>query len=142
MLQVSHWFSAATQGAVAVLLLTDRAELWMVLVLEAFNGAFAAFTFPAMEGIVPQIAPHTHLQQANAMIGFARSSTAILGPAVGGILVATVGSGWAVAIDALTWAAAAVLIAGVRLPRATPRRASPAARCGATSSRVGRRSRR
>jgi MFS family permease len=116
-LQVSHWLSAGTQGCVAVLLLTGTAELWMVILIEALNGAFNAFTFPAMEGIVPQVAPATHLQQANAMLGFARSGTAILGPAVGGILVATVGSGWAVAIDALTWAVAALLLSGVRLPR-------------------------
>lgn len=140
-MQVSHWLSAATQGTVAVLLLTDRAELWMVLVLEAFNGAFAAFTFPAMEGIVPQIAPPTHIQQANAMVGFGRSSTAILGPAIGGLLVASVGSGWAVAIDAVTWAVAAVLIAGVRLLAQHPPQ-GPKARCGVIWSRVGRPSRR
>ena len=47
-MQVSHLLSAATQGLVAVLLITGSAELWMIVVLEALNGTLSAFTFPAM----------------------------------------------------------------------------------------------
>lgn len=118
-MQLSHILSALTQGTVAVLLLTGLAQLWMVIVLEALNGTVSAFTFPAVQGIVPQVVATSHLQQANAMLSFSRSGLNILGPTIGGLLVVSVGSGWALAVDALTWAVAAVLMAKVRLARPT-----------------------
>ncbi len=116
-MQLSHLLSALTQGAVAALLLTGTAELWMVVVLEAINGTVSAFTFPAIQGVVPQVVPKTHLQQANALLSFSRNILTVLGPTIGALLVVTTGSGWAVAIDAVTWAIAAAFMARVRLPR-------------------------
>jgi MFS family permease len=115
-MQLSHQLSALTQGLVALLLLTGSAELWMVMVLEALNGVVSAFTFPAIQGIVPQVVPVSHLQQANALLGFSRNGLAVLGPTIGALLVVTVGSGWAIAVDALSWALAAAFMARVRVP--------------------------
>ena len=92
-----HLLSAATQGTVAVLLLTGTCRDLDDHRARGLNGTVAAFTFPAMQGVVPQVVPRSHIQQANAMLGFSRSGSRILGPAIGGILVVTVGSGWAVA---------------------------------------------
>jgi MFS family permease len=118
-MQVSHVLSAVTQGLVALLLLTGTAELWMVIVLEALNGVVSAFTFPAIQGIVPQVVPVSHLQQANALLAFSRNGLAVLGPTLGGLLVVTVGSGWAIAVDALSWGLAAAFMARVRVPSAS-----------------------
>jgi MFS family permease len=118
-MQVSHLLSAVTQGAVAALLLSGTAEIWMIVVLEAANGTVAAFTFPAMQGIVPLVVPRPQIQQANALLGFSRSSIVIVGPSIGAILVVTVGSGWALAVDALSFAVAALFMAQLRLPPAT-----------------------
>lgn len=115
-LLVSHVGAAATQGAVAVLLLTDTAELWMLVGLEFANGTLVAFTFPALQGAIPHIAERRHLQQANAMLAFARNATLIVGPSVAGLLVVTVGSGWAIGYDALSFAVAAYCMARLRLP--------------------------
>jgi hypothetical protein len=115
-MQLSHLLSALTQGLVAVLLLTGMAQLWMVITLEGRNGVVSAFTYPAVQGIVPQVVKRSHLQQANALLGFSRNGLAVLGPTVGALLVVTIGSGWAIAVDAATWAVAAVLLAWVRVP--------------------------
>ncbi|MEJ7691025.1 MAG: MFS transporter [Nocardioidaceae bacterium] len=120
-MQLSHVLSAVTQGAVGLLLLTGVAEIWMIVVLEALNGTVSAFTFPAMQGIVPQVVPTTHIQQANAMLAFSRNGLAMIGPAVGTLLVVTVGSGWAVLIDACTWLVAAYFMTKVKLPAAMAR---------------------
>jgi MFS family permease len=117
-MQLSHLLSAATQGLVAALLLTGIAELWMVIVLEALNGVVTAFTFPAMMGVVPQVVERDQIQQANALLSFSRNGTAVIGPTIGALFVVTVGSGWAVAIDALTWLVAAFCMARLRLPSA------------------------
>lgn len=118
-MRVSNSLSALTQGAVAVLLLSGHAQLWELIVLEAANGTVSAFTFPAMQGLVPQIVQRSHLQQANAMLSLSRGSLAIIGPSIGALFVVTVGSGWAIAIDALSWAVASIFMALVRMPAAT-----------------------
>ena len=91
----------------------------MITGIEAVNGAASAFTFPAMAGIVPLIVDRTRLQPANALLAFSRSGLTVIGPAVAGLLVVTVGPGWALAFDALTYLVAIVCLWQVRLPRAT-----------------------
>ena len=115
-LRLSHVGAALTQGAVAVLLITGTAELWMLVVLEFLNGTVTAFTLPAMQGVIPQLVRRDELQRANALMAFTRNAAHILGPAIAGVLVVTVGSGWAIGIDALTYAFAAVCMGMLALP--------------------------
>jgi MFS family permease len=121
-LQFSNVTSGLTQAAVAALLLTGVAELWMLLVLEAVHGLVSAMAFPAMAAMVPQLVPRSQLQQANALLSLSRGGLAVLGPTVGALLVVTVGSGWALAADAATWLVAAALLLPVRLPERAARR--------------------
>lgn len=115
-LQVAHVLTLASQGLAAMLILSGRATLTQLTVIEGVNGAVSAFTMPAMMGIVPLVVQRTHLQQANALLSFSRSGLGIAGPAVAGLLVAGVGPGWALAVDALAYAVAIVCLARVRLP--------------------------
>ena len=115
-LRASHLGAALTQGAVAVLLLTGQAELWMIVVLEFANGTLVAFTFPALMGVVPQLVRREELQQANAMMAFTRNATSMVGPALAGLLVVSFGSGWAIAVDALTYGVAAVCMGLLAVP--------------------------
>ena len=110
--------SGLAQGAVALLLLLDVAELWQLIALELVAGASSAFFFPASAGIVPQTVPPRILQEANALLRLSMSATSIAGAAAGGVLVAAVGSGWALAFDGATYLAAALLLGRIRLPRA------------------------
>ncbi len=115
-LQVSHLLSALTQGLVAWLVIAGNAQVWHLVVLGALNGTWAAFTMPAIQGVVPQVVPRTHLQQANALLAFSRSATAVLGPSLAALLVVTTGAGWALAVDALSWLVAALCMLRVTLP--------------------------
>ncbi|NUS52513.1 MAG: MFS transporter [Nocardioidaceae bacterium] len=115
-MQTANLLSAATQAVVAALVITGTAELWMIVVIEALNGTVAAFTMPAMEGVVPQLVRRSLLQQANALLSFSRAGLAIVGPTVAALLVATVGPGWALAVDALTWFVASLLLRRITLP--------------------------
>ncbi|HET7389066.1 MAG TPA: MFS transporter [Nocardioidaceae bacterium] len=115
-LQVSNVLSALTQGIVAWLVLTDRAELWMIIVLEAVNGTVSSVSFPALASIMPQLVRRDQLQQANALMSLSRGGLTILGPTISALLVVTVGAGWALAVDAATWLASAVLLLRVRIP--------------------------
>ena len=66
-LRVGNLVLAGTQGAVALLVITDTAELWMLIVLEAVNGAALALVLPALAGLMPQLVPREMLQQANVL---------------------------------------------------------------------------
>ncbi|WP_344637459.1 MFS transporter [Kitasatospora cystarginea] len=99
--------SALTQGGVAALLLTGHYSLPLVAALEFLNGVLAAFTTPALRGIVPQLVDRDRLQQANALLGSMRNATKIFGPSLSGVLVVVVGSGPAIAFDAVTYLVAA-----------------------------------
>jgi MFS family permease len=112
----ANLLSALTQAVAAVLVISGAAEIWTLVVLEAANGVVSAFIMPAMEGVVPQLAPRDHLQQANALLSFSRSGLAILGPTLAALLVAGAGPGWALAVDATTWLVSAMLLTRVRLP--------------------------
>lgn len=106
--------AALSQGTVAALLLTDTAPLPALILLEAINGAAAAFTLPARCGIIPQLVAPDALFRANAVLVTSQSAAKVLGPTVGGIAVVAVGGGWAIAADALSFAAAAVFLLPLR----------------------------
>ncbi len=115
-LQVSHALTAVTQGVAAALIISGHAQVWMIVVIEALNGAVSAFTMPAMMGVVPLVVDRAHLQQANALLSFSRNGLAVIGPSLAGVLVVTVGAGWALAADALTYVLAILCLIHVRLP--------------------------
>jgi MFS family permease len=120
-LQVSNVASGLLQGVIAVLVITRTAEIWMLIVLSAFQGVTSAVAFPAMASIMPQLVPRDQLQQANALNSLLRGSLSILGPSVGALLVVTVGAGWALMADACTWILAALFLLPVKIPPRPPR---------------------
>ncbi|MEI2713583.1 MAG: MFS transporter [Nocardioides sp.] len=124
-LQFSNITSALAQGLIALLVLTGTAELWSLIVLSVIHGAVSAIALPAMASMVPQLVPRDQLQSANTLLSITRNGMTIIGPTIGGLLVVTVGSGWALAIDAATWALSAALLLGVRIPAREPSEATP-----------------
>ena len=114
---VSNLLAALTQGVVAFLVLSGAAHLWMLIVLEGVNGTVSAFSFPAMASIVAQLAPRSHLRQANALLSFSRGGLSIIGPTLAALIVVTAGAGWALAFDAVTWLLADACMTRIRLPR-------------------------
>jgi MFS family permease len=114
---VSDVIAGGAQLVVAILLLTDTAQIWHLVVLQAIRGTASAFFFPASMGVVPETVSAGRLQQANALLGISRNSTQIAGAATGGILVAAVGSGYALAFDALTYFAGALFLMLIRISR-------------------------
>ncbi len=108
---------AVSTAAMAALLLTGVAEIWQLAVLYAIDGAATAFFNPASNAIVPQIVPGQRLQEANALLSVSRNAGKVVGPALAGVLLALGSPGSALAVDAVTFAASAFCLLGVRAPR-------------------------
>lgn len=115
---------AAVQGTTAALLLSGAAEVWMLAALAAMHGAAEAFFRPAAGALLPQIVPGPSLQKANALMGMSDNFGWMVGPAVAGVLVAVIGSGGAIAVDAATFAISAAFLTGLRVPALTVTRAA------------------
>jgi MFS family permease len=114
----SSLLSAASQGAVAALLLGGHPQLWQLAALSALNGSASAFFFPASQGILPQTVRPSQLQDANALLRLGLNGMAIAGPALGGALVAVANPGWALAFDAVSFLLGALFIGAMRVPAA------------------------
>jgi MFS family permease len=119
-LQVSNVASAVTQGTIAALVLTGAAQLWMLVALSVVHGMVSAISFPAMASVMPQLVPREHLQPANALVSVSRNGLTVLGPTLGALIVVSIGSGWALAVDAATWALSALFLLPVRIPPRPP----------------------
>jgi predicted MFS family arabinose efflux permease len=105
-----------SQGLVALLILSHHAQIWQIALLQAFAGTATAFFNPASTGLTPMTVSPERLQQANALRGLSMASTGIVGTAIGGLVVAGVGPGWALAVDAASFAVSAFFLAQLRLP--------------------------
>ena len=106
--------AALAQLCAAGLFLSGHATVPALAMLAVVNGTALSIFYPTMTGLVPHLASGDALQSANALIRMSTSIAGIVGTALGGILVATVGSGWALLLDAATYAVSAVLLALVR----------------------------
>jgi len=105
-------------GAIAVLSLAGVLSLWKLLILVAGYGASEAVFGPAYGAIVPELVDRDVLQQANSLNQLNRPlALRLAGPALGGLLVAGVGSGGALALDAGTFAISAAILSRMRVPR-------------------------
>ena len=106
----SNLAAGIAQAVAAVLLVSGSAAIWHLAVIALVRSVASAFFFPAQMGIVPQTVPVADLQPANALLRLALNATNIGGAALGGLLVAAAGPGWAIGFDALTYFAAAAIL--------------------------------
>jgi MFS family permease len=111
----------AAQACAGVLLVSGSAEVWHLAALAAAFGAADSFFSPAFTGLLPlTIAEPHHLQQANALRGMSYSTGSIVGPVLGGLLVATIGEGGALLVDAGTFGVSVACLLALR-PRVVER---------------------
>jgi MFS family permease len=103
-----------SQGLLGVLLVSGHAQIWQLIALQLVHGAATGVFRPAATGLTPQLVPAEQLQAANSLMFLTLSVGGIIGPAIGGVLVATIGAGWALIGDALTFAIGAVLLVRIR----------------------------
>ena len=105
--------STAVRTAMGALLLSGHAHVWELIALQACGGAAVAFYSPASYGLVREIVPEELLQKANGLLAIARYAAFPLGAAVGGSIVALVGPGTALLVDAGTYGASALLLSQI-----------------------------
>jgi len=100
----------AIVAVIAALVLLERVEFWHLLALSATFGAVEAFFYPAYAAAVPELVPAGLRPSANSLHQLSRRFARLLGPALGAGLVAGGGTGFAFALDSVSYLVSAVLV--------------------------------
>ena len=110
---------ALTAFALAVLTYRGVNHPWPIYSLAAIGAAFGAFDGPARQSLVPTLVPRDHLPNAISLNAIMVQVSSVAGPAIGGIIIATLGVGWVYAANAVTFVC---VIAALLMMRDVPER--------------------
>ena len=92
-----------TAIVLAVLTFRGLDHAWPIYVLAGIGSAAGAFDNPARSALIPTLVPREHLSNAISLNAIMFQIASVVGPAVGGIIIATLGVGWVYAVNALTF---------------------------------------
>jgi len=133
MMRGANLAAAGVQTVVALSLLGGWGSLWLLAAGGALNGALGSLAGPSTQAVTPQTVPQAELRQAITLRRLSQNTAMILGAGVAGLLVAWIGTGGALAVDAASFLLAAGCFVRVRVPALPPaprRRALTEAREG------------
>ncbi|MDI9884963.1 MFS transporter [Streptomyces sp. HNM0645] len=101
--------NCVSHAAFAALVLAGDPQLWQMMLLTALCGTGQAFFNPAAEGMLMSTVDGEHAGRAFALFRMAMHGAGIGGAALGGAMIAAVGPGWVLAVDAAAFAVAGAL---------------------------------
>jgi len=110
---VSSFVSAGSLLIAALLMLTETETLTTLAVIGAVNGASAAFFGPATGALVRDTVRDARIGDATVLMRVGTNVGLVVGLAVGGAVVATLGSGLALALGGAVFAVAGVVFVGL-----------------------------
>lgn len=118
-LLVTQTLSMLQSLTLAVLALSGIIQFWQILVLSAVQGLINAVDSPTRQVFIPQIAEKPeNLTNAIALNSSMVTAAKLVGPAMGGLIIASAGAGYCFAIDAASYLA---VIAGLLAMQWTPK---------------------
>jgi len=115
--------SAVVAAGLAALALAGNTSVWPVYALAALSSAVGAFDLPARQSLVPSLVPREDLPNAISLNTIMQQTSQVLGPALGGIVIASMNVGWAYVFNAVSFAA---VIVALLMMRDVPRPEHPA----------------
>lgn len=124
---------AMLQAAIlAVLAATSLLQLWQLYVMALMLGCINAVDAPARQAIVSELVDRDHLVSAVGLNAATQSGSRLVGPAVGGLVIAAWGVATCFALNALSFLAVLVALLGL------PDRTAPSGARGRSARQVPR----
>jgi len=117
---VTQTLMAIFAAALAALTWRGLHSVWPVYAISAAGAAAGAFDLPARQALTPNLVPREDLPNALTLNTIMFQIAAVSGPAMGGIVIAQLGVGWAYAINAISFLvviAALLMMSDVGAPR-------------------------
>ncbi|MEQ1898739.1 MAG: MFS transporter [Vicinamibacterales bacterium] len=129
LLLVAQWLSAVQSAVLAVLTLTNRITIPELIGLQLFQGVVNAFEMPARQSfIVEMVEDKRDLSNAIALNSMMVNGSRVIGPSIGGALIASVGEGWCFAVDAVSYLGVIWSLMAMRMAPSVRRSHEPALR--------------
>lgn len=94
-----------------LLTLYGHIQIWQIYLLTAVQATAASFDLPARQALTPNLVPRELYPNAFSMQSIAFNTGAIVGPALSGIVIASLGLQWVYFINAITYLAVLLAIA-------------------------------
>ena len=124
------WFSEASAlilvGGLLLNSLNDSPNLLVIYIIAALFSAVDGIQRPSAGAILPRLVSHEDLPAANALMSLRWQLGVILGPAVGGLIIATYSTSFGFLIDAITYLISLYFLAKVKNIPATEKSEKPA----------------
>ena len=97
--------SATTMVALALAILTFRGltQVWPIYLLAALGSSAGAFDLPARQSLIPMLVPREHLPNAISLNSIMFQTASVIGPSLGGILIATSSVAWVYVVNAVSF---------------------------------------
>jgi MFS family permease len=115
-LVITQILSALQSAALAVLALMNIITVAEIIVLQLLQGVINSFDTPARQAfVVEMVGDHEDLPNAIALNSSMINASRIIGPSIGGILIATLGEGWCFGVDAISYIAVIISLLVMRL---------------------------
>lgn len=127
-------FAMVQSFVLAALAFSDNPPVWTIYLVASFGGLATAFDNPARRSFVVEMVPDDAVTNAVSLNSAMMTGSRVVGPALGGLLVATVGFGWAFLADGLSYIA---VIAGLRMIDPSQIRTAPVVARGKGQVREG-----
>ncbi len=108
----------------ATLTITGLVQIWMVLIIAVGRGIVLSFNQPARQSLISELVPREDLKNAIALNSATLNLTRVLGPTLGGVLIATVGVAGAFYLNAASFLAVLGALALMRFPERVQRKKS------------------
>jgi MFS family permease len=111
----------------AALALTGIIHIWHIIVLSLFQGVINAFDMPARQAFVVEIIERREdLANAIALNSSMVNAARLLGPSIGGVIIAAAGEGWCFMVDAVSYLAVIVSLLAMKTAPTGTRRTNEA----------------
>ena len=118
LLVITQVLAMIQSAALAVLALAGIINIWHILALSLFQGVINAFDMPARQSfVVEMVEKREDLGNAIALNSSMVNAARLLGPSLGGVLIAAVGEGWCFFADAVSYLAVIASLLLMRLAK-------------------------
>ncbi|HEY0512271.1 MAG TPA: MFS transporter [Thermoanaerobaculia bacterium] len=118
LLVITQILAMVQSAALAALTLAGVINIWHVLALSLFQGLINAFDMPARQSfVVEMVERREDLPNAIALNSSMVTAARLLGPSIGGVIIAAVGEGWCFTFDAVSYLAVIASLLLMRLQR-------------------------
>jgi hypothetical protein len=113
-MMAADFLAGVSQLCVALEVIQRHNDPVSILALSAINGGATGLFLPVSTGVMPEVVERPLLQPGNAVLRASVNAANILGSALAGVLVATLGPGASLLVNALTYLSSVLLLSRLR----------------------------